>query len=198
MVNFIQTRIVLGTRDCPKFVSREFYEAMNFVTTEFQYDFSLRPTTIEYKIPPYMVVERGEMFPQYSICVSDSVEIPMCSKRRTIACDTYMHKTSKSNFDRFRVYTEQIDDAYYLLVPHAQYFDTYIYKEWTIRHLEIDGILWDVHFKQVFVDPHDTQYTIWFFSHPKYQIELIARHDFRSEPQKMKAAVMMMLPRSFR
>lgn len=197
MVN-VRTRIVLGTRETPSFVSREFYEAMHFTTSAFQYDFSLYPVTIEYKIPPYMVVERHEIFPQYSIQVADSVEIPMCSKRKTLVCDSYFHKSAKSNFDRFRVFTEEYDNNYYLLVPNAQYYDTNIYKDWTVRHMIYDGILWDIHFKQVYVDPHNTKATIWFFSHPKFQIEMIAEHDYRNDPLRLKAAVMSMLPRSFR
>jgi hypothetical protein len=198
MVKFIQTKIVLGTGDTPSFVSKEFFEAMHFVTSEFQFDFSLRPTTIEYRIPAFMVVEREEIYPHYSIQVSDSIEIPMCFKKQILCADTYLHKTAKSNFDRFRVLTEKCDDAYYLLVPHAQYFDTCIYKDWTIRHVVFDSIHWEIHFKQVYVDPHDTKYTVWFYSHPKYRVEMIARYDFREEHKRLKASVMSMLPRSFR
>lgn len=194
----LRTRIVLGTRETPGYVSREFFEAMHFVIAEYQYDFTLHPTTIEYKIPHFMVVERDEIFSQYSVSVCDSVSVPMCSKRKTLVADTYMHKSPKSNFDRFRVYTEQYSDNYYLLVPHAQYFDTCIHKDWTTRHVIYDSLNWDIHFQQVYVDPHDTRSTIWFFSHPKYQIEMICYHDFRDQPSRLKEAIMSMLPRSFR
>lgn len=194
----IRTRIVLGSRATPKFVTKEFYEAMHLITSTFQYDFTLRPTTIEYKIPNHMVVERWETYPHYSIQVCDSVNIPMCHKHRVLHMETYKHREPKLNFDRFRVYTEAYSNDYYLLTPTAQYYDTAIYQEWEVRHLVYDNILWDVHFRQVYVDPHNTKHTIWFFSQPKYQIELISNHDYRTKPAELKKAVIAIIPRSFR
>lgn len=195
----LRTRVLLGSRASHKFVSKEFYDAMHFITAQYQHDFTLRPTTIEYKVPAHMVVERQEVYPHYAIQVCDSVEIPLCHKSKILEADTYMHRQPKLNFDRFRVITELYSDDYYLLVPHAQYYDTCIYKDWTVRHLIYDDVVWHIHFKQVFVDPHDTRQTIWFFSEPKYQIELIAYTDFRGEDvSKLKKAIMQFLPRSFR
>lgn len=194
----LRTRVMLGSRTSHKFVSKEFFDSMNTVVAAYQHDFTLRPTTIEYRVPPHMVVERHEVYPQYGIQICDSVEVPMCHKYKILQSDTYHHKQPKLNFDRFRIITELYSDDYYLLVPHAQYYDTAIYKDWMVRHLIYDHVLWHVHFRQVYVDPHDTRQTIWFFSHPKYQIELIAYHDYRQDQDTLKKAIMQMLPRTFR
>lgn len=193
-----QTRIVLGTRATPKFVTKEFYDAMHIITSTFQYDFTIRPVTIKYKIPSHMVVERSEIYPEYYIEVCDSIRVPLCRKRKILEYNTYKYKQPKLNFDRFRIYTEEIVEDYYLLVPNAQYYDTAIYKEWEVRHLLYNNVLWDIHFKQVFVDPHDTRHNIWFFSQPKYQIELIAEQDFRENELELKNAIMNIIPRAFR
>jgi hypothetical protein len=194
----LRTRVVLGSRETHKFVSKEFYDAMHMVAAAYQMDFTLRPTTIEYKIPPQMVVEREEVYPFYGIQVCDSVDIPICHKYKILEADTYLRRQPKLNFDRFRIMTELFSNDYYLLVPHAQYYDTCIIKDWTIRHINYDDVMWEIHFKQVYVDPHDSRHTIWFFSQPKYQIELISYHDYRQDVASLKKAILHMLPRSFR
>jgi hypothetical protein len=194
----IRTRVVLGGRDTPRFVSKEFYDAMHFVTAQYQVDFTLKPNTVEYKIPAHMVVERWEPFPSYSIQLNDCIGVPMCHKRRTLDAHTYVHREPKLNFDRFRVITEEYSNAYFLLTPNASYFDTAIYKDWEVRHVIYNDVIWDIHFKQVFVDPHNTRSTIWFYSHPKYQIEMIAYQDYRANDPELKQAIMSMLPSSFR
>jgi hypothetical protein len=194
----IQTRVILGTSETPSFVSKEFYDVMHLNASVYQYDYTLRPDSIEYKIPAHMVVERFQARDRYSIFVTDTVDVPFCMRKTCLDVWTFVHKTPKYNFDRFRVYTEDVDHHYFLLTPNARYYDTVIYKNTETRHLIHNNILWDVTFREVYVDPHDTRQTLWFFSHPKYQVELSAEHDFRKEETDLKIAIMAILPNTFR
>lgn len=201
MVRRDRTRIVLGTRETPSFVSREFYEAMEAYTSIYQYDIRLRPNTVRYRIPAHMVVERiwNPKAEFYEIDVDDSLWVPTCHRRTILDRKTYVSREPKSHLDRFQIYTEEHSQTYYLLTPNAKYYDTSIYIDWSTRFLLYNNIVWRVDMKQVHCDPHNTAHTSWFFSHPKYSVELTTNINFNSGLHgNLLEALNNMLPRAFR
>lgn len=195
----IRTRIILGTRETPKFVSKEFFEQMELFTSMYQYDFRLRPTTIRYAIPGHMVVERHwNECKNYEIDIDDGLWVPTCHRRNQLEAKTYKTKEPKRDFDRFQVITEEYSSAYYLLTPNAQFYDTAVFMDWATKYMLYDGVLWRVEMRKVHVDPHNTNHSVWFFCRPKYQIELCAMKDFREEKTRLLQSINALLPRPHR
>lgn len=195
----IRTRIVLGSRETPDFVPKDFFDAMQAVTTMYQIDFKLMPTTIRYYIPKHMIVERNFYhIDRYSIELDDATHTPYCNRVQYLRKHTFKRRIPGHTFDRFKWTTEQYYDDYYLLTPNAMYYNIEIFQEWSVSYVLYHNVLWQVHFRQVSVDPHDTSQVIWFHSKPKYQIELICYEDFRGRERELKKAVLAILPRAFR
>lgn len=201
MVKRTRTRIVMGTRETPNFVSRSFYQDMETFCSIYQYDFRLRPNTVRYFIPKHMVVERiWDECDFYYIDIDDSLWIPTCHRRKTLDKITFDLPEPKNGFDRFQCYTEEYSCSYYLLTPQAKFYDTAIFVDWSTRFLLYNDIVWRVDLKQIHVDPHNAAHTVWFFSHPKYSVEVTALKDFRGPNQEktLQDIVKTMIPRSYR
>jgi hypothetical protein len=195
----IKTRILLGSRDSPRFVSKEFYECMNSVVAAFAIRCILHPTTIIYNIPRHMVVERSfSQIDKYDIHLDDTTGIPRCRRTRELGYSSYKRKTPCPAFDRFHWLTEETYSNYFLLTPDAMFFNTSIYTDWNSYHVIYHDVVWKVHFRKVYVDPYDTSETIWFHGQPRYQVELECFEDFRHREQELKRAVLSILPRAFR
>lgn len=77
------------------------------------------------------------------------------------------------------------------------YYDVEIYKHWIVRYLQFDNITWEIHFREVYVDPYDTSHTIWFFGTPRYQIILCTEQDFRGRENDLKRAILRLIPSAF-
>lgn len=199
MVRRIRTRVVLGTRETPKFVSKEFYDMMELFTSIYQYDFRLRPTTIRYAIPGHMVVERSwNECKNYEIDIDDALWVPICHRRHQLESKVYKTTEPKRDYDRFQVITEEYSSAYYLLTPNAQFYDTAIFTDWSTKYILHNNIMWRVEMRKVNVDPHNTNHSIWFFCKPRYQVELCCMHDFREKKDELLSAIRAFLPRNYR
>lgn len=195
----IRTRIILGSRQTPRFVPKDFFDAMQAVSTLYQFESTMSPTTIRYHVPRHMVVERKHQnIDHYFIDLDDAKGVPSCSKIQYLQTHTFKRRIPGHVFDRFRCITEEYHDDYYLLTPNATYYNIEIFQEWSCSHVLYHDVVWSIHFRQVFVDPHDTSHTIWFHGIPKYQIEIIANKDFRQDQKGLKNAVLSILPRAFR
>lgn len=199
MVKRVRTRVVFGTRETPKFVSKEFYDTMEVYTSIYQYDIRLRPTTIRYSIPGHMVVERyWEQCKNYEIDIDDALWVPTCHRRNQLDSNIYKSKEPKHDYDRFQVITEEYSNSYYLLTPNAQFFDTAIFTDWNTKYLLYNNIMWRVEMRKVNIDPHNTNHSIWFFCKPRYQVELWCLHDYRTNKEELLTAIKAMLPRNYR
>lgn len=199
MVKRIRTRVVLGTRETPKFVSKQFYDTMELFTSVYQYDFRLRPTTIRYAIPTHMVVERSwNECKNYEIDIDDSIWVPICHRRNQVDSKIYKFAEPKHDLDRFQIITEEYSSSYYLLTPNAQFYDTAIFTDWSTKYILHDNIMWRVEMRKVHVDPHNTNHSIWFFCKPRYQVELCCMHDFREKTDQLTQAIQTFLPRNYR
>lgn len=201
MVKRIQTRVVFGTRETPLFVSKAFWEAMENFCSIYQYEFRLRPNTVRYFIPNHMVVDRmWTSCDQYYIDIDDSLWIPTCTRKNILDKTIHMSGQALHDFDRFQVTTEEVSQSYYLLTPDAKFYHTYIIKEWSTRFLYYEDIVWKVEMSQVYMDPHHAGHTIWFFSHPKYSVEMTAYIDLRgpNQDERIQTIVQNLLPRLYR
>jgi hypothetical protein len=195
----VKTRIVLGCRDTPRFVSKEFFDAMQLTTRTFQTDVIIRPDTIRYYIPEHFIAKTWQgNWGSFSIDLDDANLTPLCRKRTILSSHKYKHKIPRAAFDRFIVTTEQQSYKHFLLLPNARYIHTVIYKDWNTSILLYGGFFWEVHFRKVYTDPHDTSHNIWFFSQPKYHIEICTWQDFRGREADLKKAIIAILPRAFR
>lgn len=194
------TRVVLGTRETPSFVSKDFYNLMQTLVASYATDTFLHPTTIRYYVPAHFVVERWWYnFDRYEIDLDDAHLVPRCRRRKVLNRLVYKHHVPMHAFDRMLVTTERcVNDDYYLLVPNASYYHTTIFKDWNESHVYYNGFLWNIHFRNVFVDPHETSSSTWFFSTPRYQIELTTAQDFSENNNQLKDALLQILPRAFR
>lgn len=199
----VRTRITLGTRTTPRFVSERFYHTMKDMVVLYQIDCCLRPSTVAYQIPNHMVVERPPTEPVgshrfYEVHLDDTCSFPRCRQHDIHKMTSFRKRVANEDFDRFRWCTEQFDSRYYMTVPNAMYHNVEIYTDWSISWLLYDSHIWEVHFRKVFVDPYDSSHTIWFHSTPKYQIILITEQDFRGRELELKQAMISLLPRAFR
>lgn len=195
----VRTRIVLGSRETPRFVPKDFFDALQGLTHLYQYEQRLYPTTIAYKIPTHMVVERRHSnMDQYEIHLNDSLGVPECHRYKNINRQVFKRRRPGPSFDRFRWITEEHYRSYFLLVPNAMYYNAEVYTEWSCSWVVYNNITWYIHFRKVFVDPHDASSTVWFHGSPKYSVELITLQDFRGREEDLKRAVLAILPRAFR
>lgn len=197
----IRTRVILGSTETPKYVSKDFFDAMQLFCVTYQFDVILHPTTVCYSVAPHHVVERltdWENTEDYEIELDDCKLIPTCLRRKPISTSIYKRKNYMRGFDRMTIYTENYSKFYYLLTPDAGYYNAEVYTEWNESRLTVDGITWKVHFKQVYVDPHNTSHTIWFVGKPKYKIELECNHDFTGREHALRRALYMLTPRDYR
>lgn len=197
----IETRFVLGNSTTPSFVTKEFYESFHEYARTMAYETSMRPSTIKYHIPRHMVVEReGVPAPgqYYEMDLDDQFLVPRCIRRTCLENQLMKRRRRGGSFDRLRIFTEILRTEYFLLVPDAQYYNTTLFRDWSVCCLLFEGSIWKFHFRQVFVDPHNTSSTIWFYSHPKYQIEIVTQQDFRGREREMKRSLYALFPRAFR
>jgi hypothetical protein len=192
----------LGIRETPTFVDEDFYNLMKEVTTMNQLDFRMLPTTINYRIPNHMVVERPEItaaMDRYEIHLDDTFHIPRCRRYQSLQRLVFKRKyNSASKFDQFRCITEEYCNQYFLVTPNAMYYNVEIYTDWTCSYVLYDNMVWTIHFRKVFVDPHDARHTVWFHGTPKYQIEIISNQDFREREIELRETIRAILPRAFR
>jgi len=197
---WIGTRIVLGSRETPSYVSKEFHDCLKMMTGLFRVGRTTTADHIIYHVPQHFIASKSrEEFDYYSICLDDSNSIPECVQRTILSKQRYTQKlaASRPGFDKMTVYTERSSDEYFLLLPNARFDHTEIHKQEETHVLEIDGNYWYVNFLQAFVDPHDTASTIWFFSQPRYQVEITTSQDFRQRPDDLKDSLRMLIPRIF-
>lgn len=195
----VVTTITLGTRETPRFVSREFFDAVQFTTCVNQFDCTMHPQTIRYFVPLHHVVERSAVpFQEYVIELDDAQRIPMCRRRTTLQKETYKLRQPSRMFDRMEISTDLTSGLYFLLLPNAAYYHTEIWTDWNTSHVMYNGVVWDVHFRKVYVDPHSSPESVWFTNKPRYQICLQVRQDFRHHSAALKRAVLAILPRAFK
>lgn len=196
----VLTRVVLGTRETPSYVSADFYDLMQTLVASYALDTYLHPTTIRYYVPTHFVVERWwDDFDKYEMDLDDTYLVPRCRRRKVLNRLVYKHHVPMHAFDRMTVTTERcIDDSYYLLVPNALYYHTTIFREWNESHIYYNGMLWNVHFRHVYVDPHEKSSSTWFYGTPRFQIELTSSQDFSNNRNGLKEALLQILPRAFR
>lgn len=195
----IRTRITLGSRETPRFVQKDFYDAMKLVITTYQFDSRLYPTSIIYHIPGHFVVERQyNDVDFYDILLDDTVGIPRCRRTTILQKNTFKRRTPGIAFDRFHWTTEDVKHGYYLLTPDAMFHAAEVYTDWSCSSVLYRDVVWNIHFRKVFVDPYDNSNTIWFHTTPRFQVELICNEDFRGKEQELKRAVLAIMPRAFR
>lgn len=191
----IQTRIILGTRESPRFVLSSFYHEFKRRMELYQFDYTLMPATIRYYVSPQFVIERTfQSINSYEIEIDDECLVPHCLRRQYVNANTFMLPQPNRSMDRVTVITENVDDGYFLCLPSAVYFNSNIFRDWFISHLLLDGETWDVHFRHVYVDPHDTRETVWFSTTPRYQIELRTFQDFRERRHDLQECLSAILP----
>jgi hypothetical protein len=195
----VVTTVTLGTRETPRFVSKEFYDSVQFNTVIYQFDCTLHPDTIRYFVPPHQVVERSAVpFQDYIIQLDDSQRIPCCHRRTIVQRDVYKLKQPSNMFDRMEIVTENTSGMYFLLVPNAAFYHTEIFTEWNTSHVMCGGVVWDIHFRKVFVDPHSSREAVWFTNKPRHQIQLSTRQDYRNRSCQLKKDIIAILPRAFK
>lgn len=199
MVISTYTRVRLGCKEFPKFVSKKFYDLMLEKVSLYQLDHHLHPNTIKYYVPAHQVVERKSRFlnaTRYEIHLDDAKKKPRCYRYKEIFKEIYQLLPKKET-KLLTVTVEEFCDEYYLLVPNAGYYNTQIYCSWDEKYIIYDNVIWSVHFREVYVDPHDASQSIWFTGTPKYQIELCTEADLTSDTDYLKRAIMAILPRSY-
>lgn len=203
MVIFTQTRIVLGSRETPRFVDKAFYDAVQQFVSIFQGGDPVEfHDTIQYFVPKHMVVERvNGVFndnDSYEISLDDHRMVPICRRRKKYHKIIFKLKHPRSCFDRMQVVTERVNTAYFLLLPNSAYYNTEIWTNWKQSYVWYNNHQWYINFRQVYVDPHETSETVWFFSKPKYQIEITTNQDFSEREADLKQALLAIIPRAFR
>lgn len=195
-----RTRIVVGTRETPRFVSKSFYDLMLNKTTLYQLDHKLCPNTIKYFIPSNHVVERKPIYKdnwRYEIDLDDTKKKPHCYRIKTTSKTIFkcLPKTNNPN-KIITVVTEDYTTDYYLLIPNASYYNTEIVTLWDEKFVLYDNHIWSIHFKTIYVDPFDSEQCIWFTGTPKFQIEMTTETDLSQDKDYLYRAIMALLPRS--
>jgi hypothetical protein len=195
----VTTTVTLGCRETPRFVPREFYDCVQLTSVVNQFDCSLHPDTIRYFIPSHQVIERMfEPCQEYCIEVDDSRLVPRCLRRNVIKKEIMTLKTPSRVFDRLDVSYEFRVSSYFLLLPNASYYHTEIWREWNTSHIMYNGVIWNVHFRHVYTDPHNTTHCLWFSGKPKYQVQITVGMDFRNNRKGLQTALLAILPRAFK
>jgi hypothetical protein len=183
----IRTRVLLGCKEFPKFVSKQFYELMIG-----------KIALYKYFIPSHLVVERKTRYLtdcRYEVHLDDAKKKPRCHRFRELFREIYQ-LLPKKDTKMLTVVVEDYCDEYYLLVPGAGYYNTQIYCNWDEKYILYENNVWSIHFREVYVDPHDSSQSIFFTGTPKYQIELCTEMDTRNDLDYLKRAIMAILPRS--
>ena len=192
----METRILLGCRETPSFVTQEFYAAMMALSSVQSFDAMNHTDVITYHIPRAFVARKEDM--DYTIRLDDVDRVPYCRVVKTLQKWRYRYKRARRGFDRYTVFHEYADDEYFALLPHARYDDVWIYRNQQSFMLLHHDIQWLIIYREVFVDPHTTDQSIWFASTPKYQIEIRCRRDFREEQTRLQLLLQTFIPSSFR
>jgi len=192
----METRILLGCRETPQFVTKEFHDAMLLVSAAQAHDSILHTDTIAFHVPAAFVACPEER--DFTIRIDDVDRVPYCKGVKLLGKWKYRYKRPRVGFDRYTVYVENVVDDYFALLPHARYDDVVIHREQQSFLIVSDGMDWLVVYRQVFCDPHTTTQSIWFAASPKYQIEIRCRHDFRQDQPRLQALLSRFLPSSFR
>lgn len=195
----VRTRVILGCRETPRFVSESFFDAVKCLSRAYQFEDRMFPTSINYHIPNHMVVERlYSNIDFYDILLDDTVGVPRCRRTRTIYKKVYKRNVVSNSFDRFQVHIEDHKTGYYLMTPDVMFHAVEIFTDWSCSSILINGVVWYVHFRKVFVDPYDTSNTIWFHTKPKFQIEIVSHQNMTGRDQELKRVIASLIPRSFR
>ena len=157
------------------------------------------PDTIRYYVSGHFVVgSQNERHNIWSVDIDDTHQVPRCGRSFILSRLKYSHRRPQRDFDLLSIVTEHYDGQYFLMLPNARYHHTTIYKEWSYFMLMLDEQIWEIHFRKVYVDPHDLNHNLWYFSKPKYQVEFRTDQDFRNKETELKKAILMMIPRAFR
>ena len=195
----IFTKVTLGTRTTPQFISKEFYDCVMATCAINQYDHTFHPETIRYFVPFHQVVERlFQPCQQYIVELNDAERIPLCTRSNVIQKKTMTFHQPSHVFDFMKIEYEDIITSYFLLLPNATYYNTEIWTDCSTSHILYNGMQWDVHFRQVFTDPFNTAYTIWMSGRPKYQVQICVNADYRNRDKELKEALIAILPRAFK
>lgn len=196
----IRTRVTLGTNETPQFVRKDFFESVKAMTQLYTaYQKNEMPSTIRYFVPGHFVIgSPSEIYNVFTVDLDDERLVPRCHKTRILSRIKFKHRRPQHAFDRFTTVTENATDRYFLLLPNARYHHTIVYRDWVYFVLLLDGHVWEIHFRHVYTDPHDLNHNLWFFSKPKYQIEMKTDQDFRNRDTDLKKAILLMIPRAFR
>lgn len=194
----ICTKLFLGTRETPKYVSEDFYNCVKMACVINQFDHQMHPDTVRYFVPSHQVVERPTAYQEYVIEVDDETLHPRCVRRSIIKRETMKFHFPSHCFDRVDIYYEDQSFKYFLLLPSAGFYHTEIWTQWDTSFIEFEGLVWLVDFRRVYTDPHDTNHSIWYSGKPKYQIQITCRENFQDRPTDLKRSLAAILPRAFR
>lgn len=195
----IRTRVTLGTRETPRFVTEEFFDAMKLVAATNSFDCVFHPDTIRYFVPPHSVIERlYPEFQEYIVDLNDAYYLPICTRRNTLERMVFKMKTPTRAFDRMEITTEETEHNYFLLLPNASYYHTAIWKDRCTYYVLYDDRTYLIEFRAVFVDPHSNRTHVWFNGKFQYQIEIRCEEDYRGNLRYLKRALMAILPRAFK
>jgi len=196
----VETRIILGSRETPQFVTDEFFNAMKDYVKLYSVPelTSMLPDTVRYYVPEHFVINPRQGFRNFQVDVDDNYQTPACEQSVILSRLRFKHRVPKREFDRMTVVTELRIREYYLLLPNARYHHTTIFKNWERYWLLFNDQYYAFNFRQVYTDPHDLNHNIWYFSKPKYQIEITTNQDFRGKDVELKRALIRMMPRAFR
>lgn len=194
----VETRVILGCRETPQFVKEEFFHVIEDFVKLYSQQHSPLPRTVRYYIPDHFVINPRKGFKNFHIDVDDENHIPICEQFTVLSRLRFKHRIPRHEFDRMTVVTEERTRKYFMLLPNSRFHHTTIYNERKCYWLLYDGIWWTFHFRQVYTDPHDLNHNIWYFSKPKYQIEINTQQDFRGRDGELKKALFRMMPRAFR
>ena len=195
----IRTRVTIGSRETPQFVRPAFYDAVKDMIRLYATEEHSCSNTIRYYVSGHFVVgSHAETHNIWTVDVDDDHQVPRCGRYTTLSRMKYSHRRPQWDFDMLSIVTENYYGGYFLVLPNARYCHTIIYKDWSYFLLMLDDQIWEIHFRQVFVDPHDLNHNVWYFSKPKYQVEFRTDQDFRNREKELKKAILMMIPRAFR
>lgn len=196
----ISTKVVLGTRETPHFVTEAFYNAMKLVCATNAFDLMFQPQTIRYFVPLHGVIERSFSVPfqEYIVDLNDASPTPACTRRNVLTKMVYKMKMPSRAFDRMEILTEETENQYFLMLPNAAYYHTEIWTDQCVYYILYENHTFCVNFRRVFVDPHSNLTHVWFNGKPQFQIEISCQEDFRDNHRYLKRALLAILPRAFK
>ena len=192
----IETRVILGRRETPSFVSKEFYDAMLSLSEAQSLDEMHHVDTITYHIPSAFVASPEPCL--HTIRIDGQTRMPFCRRATVLHKLRFRYKRPRMGFDRFTVTTEDSSNAYFSLLPHARYDNVQVFTHQRSFRFLFHDREWLVLYRHVFLDPHDYSQTLWLCHQPKYQVELRCLEDLREHHMELRAAVSCFIPSSFR